>query len=156
MNSGWYSKCNSGSFPPNWPKVINGTSIPPFIIADPAYPLTSWLIKPFPDCDRLTTKQQGFSYHVSWAWCVMDNAFGQLKGRWWSLMKRNDTDIRFLPTLATSWCSHNICDIHGSNFNDEWLVTEAAVASAPQATTSVSAPSGDRIRATLSDYFDTM
>ena len=53
-------------------------------------------------------------------------------------MKWNDTDIRFLPTLATACCVlHNICEIHGDDFNDKWLVTEAAVASAPQAATSV-------------------
>ena len=56
-------------------------------------------------------------------------------------MKWNDTDIRFLPTLATACCVlHNICEIHGDNINDEWLVTEVAVASAPQAAMSVSAP----------------
>ena len=38
INLGLYSKCDSGSFPPNWSKVINGTSIPLFIIRDPAYP----------------------------------------------------------------------------------------------------------------------
>ena len=155
MNSGLYSKCDSGAFPPNWPKVINGTSIPLFIIGDPAYPLTSWLIKPFSDCGRLTAKQQGFNYHVSCACCVVENAFGRLKGRWHSLMKRNDTDIRFLPTLATACCVlHNIFEIHGDDFDNEWLVTEAVVASAPQAATS--APSGDRIRAALCDYFDTV
>jgi len=157
MNSGLYSKCDSGAFPPNWPKVINGTSIPLFIIGDPAYPLTSWLIKPFSDCGRLTEKQQGFNYHVSRARCVVENAFGRLKGRWRSLMKRNDTDIRFLPTLATACCVlHNICEIHGDDFNDEWLATEAE-ASGPQAVaTAVSVPSGDRIRAALCDYFETM
>ena len=72
-------------------------------------------------------------------------------------MKRNDTDIRFLPTLATAYfVLHNICEIHGDDFNDEWLVTEAAVASAPQAAPSVSALSGGRIRAALCDYFNTM
>ena len=33
---------------------------------------------------------------------VVENAFGRLQGRWCSLMKQNDTDIRFLPTLATA------------------------------------------------------
>ena len=32
MNSSLYSKCDRGTFPPNWPKVIIGTSIPLFII----------------------------------------------------------------------------------------------------------------------------
>lgn len=44
-NSGLFASCDSGAFPPNWPKVIDQTSIPLFIIADPAYRLTSWLIK---------------------------------------------------------------------------------------------------------------
>ena len=70
-------------------------------------------------------------------------------------MKRNDTDIKFLPTLATACCVlHNICEIHNDNFDEEWLVTEAVVASAPQAATS--APSGVRIRVTLCDYLDTV
>ena len=65
------------------------------------------------------------------------------------------TDIMLLPTLATACCVlHNICEIHGDNFDDEWLVPEAVVASAPQAATS--APSGDKIRAALCDYFDTV
>ena len=97
-----YSKCDSGSFPPNWPEVINGTSI--LLIANPANPLTSWVIKPFSDCGRLTNKQQRFNYHVSRACCVAENAFGRLKGRWRSLMKHDDTDIKFLPNLATACC----------------------------------------------------
>ena len=106
---------------------------------------------------QATEKQQGFNYCVSHACCVVKNAFGRLKGRWRSLMKRNDTDIRFLPTLATACCVlHNICEIHGDDFNNEWLATEAE-ASGPQAVaTAVSVPSGDRIRAALCDYFETM
>ena len=66
----------------------------------------------------------------------------------------NDTDIGFLPILATTCCiPYNISEIHVDHFNGEWLVTEATVASAPQAATSVSVPSGDRIRAALFDYF---
>ena len=43
----------------------------------------------------------------------------------------NDTDIGFLPILATACCvPYNISEIHGDHFNGEWLVTEATVAPA--------------------------
>ena len=156
-NSGLFASCDSGAFPPNWPKVINRTSIPLFIIGDPAYPLTSWLIKPYSDCGRLTAKQKRFNYHISRARCVVENAFGRLKGRWRSLMKRNDTDVKFLPTLATACCVlHNICEIHGDEFDEDWFVSEAAtVPLVNQATASaMTTTSGERIRSTLCDYFD--
>ena len=125
MNSTLFLKCDRGTYPPNCPKDINGTSIPLFIIGDPAYPLTPWLIKPFSDSGRLTTKQKGFNYHVSRACCVVENAFGRLKGRWRSLMKRNDSDVKFLPTLATACCVlHNICETHGDEFNEQWFVSD--------------------------------
>ena len=101
MNSTLFLKCDSGAYPPNCPKDINGTSIPLFIIGDPAYPLTPWLIKPFSDKGKLTTKQKGFNYHVSRARCVVKNAFGRLKGRWRSLMKQND-----LPQHVVSCTTH--------------------------------------------------
>ena len=56
VNSSLFSKCDTGSFPPNWRRTICGRNIPLFIIGDPAYPLTSWLIKPYSDCG-LSAKQ---------------------------------------------------------------------------------------------------
>ena len=43
INSGL---CDSEAFPPNWSKVINQASVLLFIIGDPAYRVTLWLIKP--------------------------------------------------------------------------------------------------------------
>jgi len=37
---------------------INGTEIRPFFADDSAYPLTNWLIKPYPDRGRLTPEQR--------------------------------------------------------------------------------------------------
>ena len=52
MNSTHFLKCDNGTYP--LPKDINGTNIPLFIIGDPAYPLTPWLIKPFSDSELST------------------------------------------------------------------------------------------------------
>lgn len=52
---------------------------------------------------------------------------GRLKGRWRSLKKRNDTDVKFLPNLATAHCVlHNICETHGDEFDEDRFVPEAA------------------------------
>ena len=57
----------------------------------------------------------------------MECAFGRLKGRWRSLLKRNDTDVSFLPTLVTACCVlHNLCEVHGDSFNNDWLTEEDA------------------------------
>ena len=72
-------------------------------------------------------------------------------------MQRNDTDIRFLPTLATAcYVLHNTCEIHGDDSNDEWLVTEAEASGLQTAASIVSVSSGDKIRAALCDYLETM
>lgn len=74
-------------------------------------------------------------------------------------MKRNDTDVKFLPTLATACCVlHNICEINGDEFDEDWFVSEAAtVPTANQAAASATTmPSGERIRNTLCDYFGTI
>ena len=40
---------------------INGTEIRPLLAGDSAYPLTNWLVKPYPDRGRLTQEQRTFS-----------------------------------------------------------------------------------------------
>ena len=50
--------------------------------------LKTWLMKPFSD-NELTASQKKFTYQLNHV-CVVENAFGRLKGRWRSLMKRID------------------------------------------------------------------
>lgn len=55
-------------------------SVPPLIIADGAYPLRAWLMKPFGgEGDRRRTN---FGYHLSRAHNVIEYAFGRLKSCW--------------------------------------------------------------------------
>ena len=123
-NSKIYAKCESGSFLPNWPKTICNSTVPLVMLGDPAYPLKTWLMKPFSDTG-LTQRQWKFNYRLSRARVVVECAFGRLKGRWRSLMKRNDSKITNIPTLVTACCVlHNLCELHGDACEEDWVVRD--------------------------------
>ena len=156
-NSSLYQKCESGALP-HWPRTISNTTIPLLILGDPAYPLKTWLMKPFSDVG-LTARQRKFNYQLSRARFVVENAFGRLKGRWRSLMKRNDNDIKYVPTLATA-CAvlHNLCEQQGDACEEEWIAHVSSAADTqqvPSATPSSSRATtpADMIREALCDYF---
>ena len=156
-NSNLFRKCDSGTFLPNWTRTLSGTSIPLLILGDPAYPLRTWLIKPFSDIG-LSAKQKKFNYRLSRAHVTVENAFGRLKGRWRSLMKRNDTDVKFMPTLITACCIlHNMCETRGDSFEEEWTIDilqdNGTINSG--ASSNPGQSSGSSIRNALCDYFAT-
>ena len=103
-------------------RTILGRQIQPCLVGDSAYPMHTWLVKPFNFNSSLTAKQKHFNYRLSRARIVVENAFGRLKARWRRLMKRNDMSTEHIPTAITACCNlHNICEIHGEYFNDSWL-----------------------------------
>ena len=44
---------------------INGTNVRPLLLGDSAYPLKSWLIKPYPHIGALTRSQRNFNRELS-------------------------------------------------------------------------------------------
>ena len=89
---------------------INGTEIGPLLAGDSAYPLTNWLMKPFPDRGRLTAEQRKFNLKFSALRCVVERAFGMLKSRWRIILKKIEQNTTTLKRTVIAACVlHSIC-----------------------------------------------
>lgn len=121
-NSLLYSKANSGEILHGNSVIIMGRQIPVFLVGDSTYPLSTWLMKPFPYNTILSNAQKTFNKTLSRARIVSENAFGRLKARWRRLLKQNDMSISNIPNIIMACCIlHNMCEIHGDAFNEIWL-----------------------------------
>ena len=107
-------------------RTLGGKEVPACIIGDSAYPINTWLMKPFADTSSLSPQQKHFNYRLSRARTVVEIAFARLKARWRRLLKRNDMHTEHIPTVISACCIlHNLCEVHGESFNDVWLLEES-------------------------------
>lgn len=99
---------------------VDGKAVPLHLIGSRSYPLLPWLMTPFPEPSR--PEQTELNKQLSSALGAAPLAFRHLKGRWCCLLKRNDSDLSFLPTLIAACCTlHNICESRGDPFQEHWL-----------------------------------
>ena len=83
-------------------RQIGCEEIRPLIVADPAYKLTTWCLKPFPETVATTASQREFKQSLSSARVVVKQAFGLLKGRWRCLSVKLDKSVEKVPhTIIT-------------------------------------------------------
>ena len=157
-HSSIYEKISEKNLLPHRTISVGGVDIPLFLIGDSAYPLQTWLMKPFTHGSLLTSAQKTYNYRICHARIVVENAYGRLKGRWRRLMKRNDMCIENIPTVITAACIlHNVCEIHGETFNESWLREVETSNVYPQPEASIARDGrGDRpkqVRDALVSYF---
>ena len=57
-------------------------AMPIVLLANAAYPLKTWLLKPYTNRANLTAAQRVFNYRLSRARVTIESTFGRLKGRW--------------------------------------------------------------------------
>ena len=151
-NSSIYEKINDG-------KLLCGPvqdGIRLFLVGDSAYPLRPWLMKPFPHSGALSAQQKLYNYRMCRGRVVIEIAFGRLKARWRRLSKQNDMNVDNVPTVVGACCIlHNICQIHGGNFNDEWLneINDVDPSESTEETLSTAGGSGESTREALVQYF---
>ena len=87
---------------------IHGVDVPYYLLGDSAFPLKSWLIKPY----SLPTDPSDIEFNMkhSLARKIVECGFGRLKGRWRKLLyclKQDLDDISSIVLVAFSL--HNIC-----------------------------------------------
>ena len=137
---------------------IGGVKIPLYLISDSAHPLKSWLMKLFTYGSSLNTEQKTYNYRICRAHIVIENTYGLLNGRWHRLIKRNDMCIDNITTTVSAACiSHNMCKVHGDNFNKAWLTDDESSFPQPVSTTTQDENNDQPkvIRNALVTYFST-
>lgn len=97
--------------------------VPPVIVGDSAFPLCTWLMKPFTNA-TLSPSQRNFNYRLSRARMVTEGAYGQLTGRWRVLLRKceNSRDQVRTATLACV-VLHNICINRGDSISKKLDLT---------------------------------
>lgn len=150
-------KINNGELMKGDSLDVQGSNLPLFLIGDSAYPLLSWLIKPFSFSSSLTSQQKLCNYRLLRARVVVEIAFSRLKARWRKLTKQIDMHVENVPNVIAACCVlHNICEVHQDSFNDAWLQEIETQVDQPAASSSVQSSShagGDQVRDILIKYF---
>ena len=98
---------------PSIGKLVGKVNIPPLIIADSAFPLHTWLMKPYTDA-VLTPQQKYFNYRLSRARMVIECAYGYLKGQWRVLLRKSESSKeQVCMTALACMVLHNVCIMQG-------------------------------------------
>ena len=104
-----WEKITAGSILPKSVLEIEGQAIPPLILGDGAFPMRTWIIKPYGDA-ILNEQKRYLNYRLSRARMVTEGAFGKLKGRWRVLSKKCESNPETLKRFGlASIVLHNIC-----------------------------------------------
>ncbi len=118
-----WSSIKNGNGLPSIGKTIGKHSVPPLIVGDSAFPLATWLMKPYTNT-VLSPKQRYFNYRLSRARMVTEGAYGQLKGRWRvSLIKCESSSTNVRTFALACMVLHNICLALGDTLSKKLNLT---------------------------------
>ncbi|XP_032685708.1 protein ANTAGONIST OF LIKE HETEROCHROMATIN PROTEIN 1-like isoform X2 [Odontomachus brunneus] len=96
------------SIPPPRPVEHAGQSLPFMLVGDEAFPLTQYMLRPYPRSGRLDRRKNVFNYRLSRARRIVENVFGILSARMRIFRK---PIIASIPTttkiIKATTCLHN-------------------------------------------------
>nr|XP_017210663.2 NACHT, LRR and PYD domains-containing protein 3-like [Danio rerio] len=108
---------SSGTLLPTWTETFEAIDVPLFLLGDSAYPLSHWLMKPYPEGRGVTPEQIKFNHRLSQARMTVERAFGRLKGRWRCLLKQCEAHITLVSRIVSACCVlHNFCEVRNEEF----------------------------------------
>lgn len=91
--------------------------MPVVLLGDSAYPLSTWLMKPYPEGAGVTPHQLKFNHILSSCRMAVERAFGRLKIRFRCLLKLNESHITFISQIVSACCVlHNFLDVNNEEF----------------------------------------
>ncbi|XP_054722829.1 uncharacterized protein LOC129232750 [Uloborus diversus] len=118
-NTGLFHHGQMGTLLPQSVKI--GSQIyRPFLVADSAYPLLTWIMKPFGG-GQLNLQTTALNQKLSHSRVKVEQAFGMLKGRFRCLLKENESALKNVVRQVLACCAiHNICIDQEDMVLDEW------------------------------------
>jgi len=98
---------NTLNVPP--PSPVGQYELPFVLVADEAYPLSSYLMRPYPRRSQLDLRKKIFNYRLSRARRVVESAFGMLVARW-RIFRRpiNTSVLKAERIVLATVCLHNL------------------------------------------------
>uniref|UniRef100_A0A673HLI2 DDE Tnp4 domain-containing protein n=1 Tax=Sinocyclocheilus rhinocerous TaxID=307959 RepID=A0A673HLI2_9TELE len=126
-------------------------NMPFTIVGDAAFPLKTYLMRPYPGRD-ISTQQRIFNYRLSRARNVVENAFGILSSRWRILRSRINIHPDKINSLILSACLlHNF--LLKPMEVERWLNTSAPTTGSMESISTAGGPRGAREAYTVRDKF---
>ncbi|XP_054843778.1 uncharacterized protein LOC129335367 [Eublepharis macularius] len=105
---------DAGSLVPGNPCLdLDGVLVPPLVIADGAYPMRPWLMKPY-GRSAVAEHHRNFDRRLCRARNTVERCFGRLKSRWRCLSRRLQVREQNVVSVVTAYVVlHNICEEKG-------------------------------------------
>lgn len=110
-------EANAMDLPASKPLWENGPDLPYVIVADEAFPLTPYLLRPYSGKDGLSTEQRIYNYRLSRARRMIENSFGILANQWRIFRKPILASVEnVIKIVQATICLHNF--LRKSNINN--------------------------------------
>ncbi|XP_061444600.1 uncharacterized protein LOC133366007 [Rhineura floridana] len=118
MNSALCKAMDAGVFVPGNPTItLNGVQIPPLVLADAAYPMRTWLMKPY--SDHLDERKMNYNIVFNRCHNVIERAFDRLKKRWRRISERVPVaEENLVSVVSACVVLHNVCESRGDFVED--------------------------------------